>query len=164
MAEKKQEDLIGPFVSPAVVRAEIRKTKAFVDDLSNEVIDAQTRNPTALTDEQKKWLASYWEWKDRFDDWAKENLNETWNPLQVAATSAIASQNDAWKKEAEEKQSQFKALGFPSKATPPPPSPGAKGSSSGGELGTFLSGMGAGTILLLVVGAYLLSDSGKRRR
>lgn len=158
---KAQQDIIGPFVSPSVVRTDIKKTKAFVQSLSVEIVDAFGKSGESLTEEQKQFFSEYAEWRDRFEAWAKENLNETWTPFQVLATSAIATQNDSWRKEAEEKQAKFKGLGFKSKATTPGPS---TGQGTGPELGGFLSGMGAGTALALLLVAYLWSEGKGGRR
>jgi hypothetical protein len=151
-------DILPTFVSPQVVRDEIRKTQAFIRDLSNEVVKAYADSEGKRTPEQEKWFADYPVWRKRFEDWATSNLNDPWGPLQTLATSSIANQNDAWRKEAVAKQEQLRALGFTSSATPPPLSPGQ---AAGGD---FLSGVGTGTVLGALLLAWALSqDSGGRR-
>ena len=113
-------DILPTVITPAVVRADMKKVKAYIDKLSDEVREAG--NSGNLTQEQAEFLADYPEWHKRYDAWYEENSNEWWWPGQVASTSAIADQNDAWRVEAEQRQAKLKALGFKSVAWPCLPS------------------------------------------
>lgn len=155
------EDILPTFVSPSVVRADIGKTRAYVKDLSNEVVEAYASSQGKRTADQEKFFSDYAQWRNKFEKWADDNSNETWTPFQVLATSAIAKQNDTYRDEAAKWQEKFKAQGFSSTAEKPAPAPGA--TTPGGEL---LAGMGLGGALALLVVLYLASEENKggRRR
>lgn len=151
-------DLFPAIVTPETVRADIRKVKAYAESLNAEVGKWFKKTPPQ-DDAETQFLADFTHSYLSFQEWADQYLVETWSLTQTLATTAIAAQNDAWRREFQTYQDDWNKLRPTTKSTvrQPEAPPGAIDAPSS-------TPAAAGNIIMMFIIGAIIYDLTRKGR